>query len=141
MWPRVPLLARTRPNGGAGSFGRAHPPGQFRVRASSGTRIGVHYEQGHPCLLTPRALSRNWHTSIRGTRALADVHAAIAYYLRHREQVRAYLSRRKEQAEALRAKIEAERPRPSHEELLARRRAAENENAAATIMGEPIKPG
>ena len=55
------------------------------------------------------------------TLALADVHAVIAYYLRHRDVVRAYLKRRDEEAETLRLKIEAERPRVSHEELVARR--------------------
>jgi uncharacterized protein (DUF433 family) len=60
---------------------------------------------------------------------LADVHAVVAYYLRHREEVRAYLKRREEEAERLRAKIEAERPRVSREELLARQRAKEKANA------------
>jgi uncharacterized protein (DUF433 family) len=60
---------------------------------------------------------------------LADVHAVIAYYLRHREEVWAYLKRRQEEAEALRAKIEAERPRVSREELLARHRAREKADA------------
>jgi uncharacterized protein (DUF433 family) len=55
------------------------------------------------------------------TLELADVHAAIAYYLRHRDEVRAYLKRRAEEAEALRAKIEAERPPLTREQLLARR--------------------
>src|SRR5947199_6438800 len=59
------------------------------------------------------------------TLVLADVHAVIAYYLRHRDEVRAYLKQRAEEAEALRAKIEAERPRVAREELLARRSARE----------------
>jgi uncharacterized protein (DUF433 family) len=63
------------------------------------------------------------------TLELADVHAAIAYYLRHRDEVRAYLKRREAEAEALRAKIEAERPRVSREELLARRTAREKADA------------
>jgi uncharacterized protein (DUF433 family) len=63
------------------------------------------------------------------TLALADVHAVIAYYLRHRDEVRAYLKRREEEAEALRAKIEAECPPVSREELLARRSAREKGNA------------
>ena len=53
----------------------------------------------------------------------ADIYAVIAYYLRHRNEVRAYLKRREEETEALRAKIEAECPRVSREELLARRSA------------------
>jgi hypothetical protein len=59
------------------------------------------------------------------TLVLADVHAVIAYYLRYRDQVRAYLKQREEEAEALRAKIEAEHPRVTREELLARRGASE----------------
>ena len=55
------------------------------------------------------------------TLALADVYDVIAYYLRHRDEVRAYLKRRKEEAEVLKAKIEADVPRISREELLARR--------------------
>ena len=74
---------------------------------------------------------------VRGydTLLLADVHAAIAYYLRHRDVVLAYLKRRKQDAEALRAKIEAERPRISRDELLARRSAPEN--AGAPTSPEP----
>lgn len=63
------------------------------------------------------------------TLELADVHAVIAYYLRHRDEVRDYLKRRAEEAEALRAKIEAERPRVTREELLARRSAREKDHA------------
>ena len=55
------------------------------------------------------------------TLVLADVYAVIAYYLRHRDEVRVYLKRRAEEAAALRAKIEAEHPRITREELLARR--------------------
>ena len=78
------------------------------------------YENG----MTPEDMVRAYDTL-----ALADVHAVIAYYLRHREEVRAYLKRRAEEANALRAKIEAERPRISREELLARRSAGETANA------------
>src|SRR5436853_1202022 len=51
---------------------------------------------------------------------LADVHAVISYYLRHRDEVRAYLKGREEEANAQRVKIEAERPRVSRAALLAR---------------------
>jgi len=63
------------------------------------------------------------------TLGLADVYAVIAFYLRHRDEVRAYLKRRAEEAESLRAKIEAERPRVTREELLARRRARGTDRA------------
>ena len=53
--------------------------------------------------------------------ALADVHSVIAYYLRHRDEVRRYLKRRAEEAQSLREKIEAERPRVSPKELLTHR--------------------
>ena len=78
------------------------------------------YENG----MTPEDMVRAYDTLV-----LADVHAVIAYYLRHRDEVRAYLKRRVEEAEALRAKIEAERPRVSREELLARRSAREKDHA------------
>jgi uncharacterized protein (DUF433 family) len=44
------------------------------------------------------------------TLQLADVHAVIAYYLRHRESVGTYLQRRRAEAEALRGKIESGQP-------------------------------
>jgi hypothetical protein len=73
--------------------------------------------------MTPEDLVRAYDTL-----NLADVHEAIAYYLRHRAEVDAYLARRREEAAALQAKIEAERPRISADEVKARR---EDSNAAA----------
>jgi uncharacterized protein (DUF433 family) len=78
------------------------------------------YENG----MTPEDMVRAYDTLV-----LADVYAVIAYYLRHRDEVRAYLKGREEKAQALQAKIEAERPRVSQEELLARRRARKKDNA------------
>src|SRR5436309_12301210 len=96
------------------------PP--LRVDEGGGMRVGKsrisldlvveQYENG----MTPEDMVRAYDTL-----ALADVYAVIAYYLRHREAVRAYLSRRGEEAESLRAKIESERPRVSRQELLGRR--------------------
>ncbi len=54
---------------------------------------------------------------------LADVYGVIAYYLRHLDYVRAYLTDRARSAADLRARIEAELPsRDFRERLLARRR-------------------
>ena len=52
---------------------------------------------------------------------LADVYAVIAYYLRHRDEVRSYLERREREAAALRTEIEAKHPPVTRAELLARR--------------------
>ena len=41
---------------------------------------------------------------------LADVYAAIAYYLRHKEELDAYLKRRREEATELRQEIEGRQP-------------------------------
>ncbi len=79
------------------------------------------YENG----MTPEDIVRVYDTLV-----LADVHDVIAYYLRHRDAVRAYLKTREAESKALRAKIETERPRISREALLARRSAIENANAS-----------
>jgi uncharacterized protein (DUF433 family) len=80
------------------------------------------YENG----MTPEDMVRAYDTL-----ELAEVHAVLAYYLRHRDEVRVYLKRRQNVAEGLRAKIEADRPCISREELLARRSATEKANAPA----------
>src|SRR5271165_1291334 len=104
------------------------PP--LRVDEGSVVRVGKsrisldlvveQYENG----MTPEDMVRAYDTLL-----LADVHAVIAYYLRRRDEVRAYLLRRKQEAETLRVKIEAERPRVGREELLARRSAREKDHA------------
>ncbi len=68
--------------------------------------------------MTPEDMVRTYDTL-----ALADLHGAIAYFIRHRDEVRRYLKRRRGEAEALRAKIEAAQPPVTCEELLSRRRA------------------
>jgi hypothetical protein len=75
--------------------------------------------------LSPEDMVRAYDTLV-----LTDVHAVIAYYLRHRDAVRADLKRRAAEAEALRMKIEAERPRISREQLLARRGPTESLGAS-----------
>ena len=55
--------------------------------------------------------------------SLADVYSVIAYYLRHKTEVSAYLHRRQEQAATVREEVERRFP-PSdiRERLIARRR-------------------
>ncbi|CAN5669358.1 hypothetical protein BH23PLA1_BH23PLA1_28860 [soil metagenome] len=78
------------------------------------------YENG----ATPEAIVRAYEPLV-----LADVYAVIAYYLQHRDEVGAYLNRRAEEAESLRATIRSGRPQVSREELLARRRAGKTNHA------------
>ena len=78
------------------------------------------YENG----MTPEGIVRAYDML-----ELGDVYAVIAFYLRYREEVRAYLKRRDEEADLLRAKIEADRPNISREELVNRQSARETENA------------
>src|SRR5690242_3680884 len=99
----------------------AEPP-PLRVDEGGAVRVGSgrisldlvveQYENG----MTPEDMVRAYD-SLR----LADVYATIAYFLSHRDEVRAYLKRRGEEARALRAKIEADCPRVSRDELLKRR--------------------
>jgi uncharacterized protein (DUF433 family) len=78
------------------------------------------YENG----ITPEGMVRAYDTL-----ALADVYAVIAYYLRHRDEIRAYLKQRQAEAEALRTRSESEHPPLAREELLARRSAREKVHA------------
>ncbi len=107
----------------------AEPP-PLRVDEGGAVRVGKtrisldlvveQYENG----MLPEDMVRAYDTL-----ELADVHAVIAYYLRHRDEVCVYLKRRENEAESLRRKIEAERPCVSREELLTRQSAGEKENA------------
>jgi uncharacterized protein (DUF433 family) len=107
----------------------AEPP-PLRVDDGGAVRVGnsrvsldlivEQYENG----MTPDDLIRAYDTL-----ALADVYAVIAYYLRHRDEVHGYLKRRGEEAGALRATIEAGRPRVSRDELHTRRNATEKADA------------
>jgi uncharacterized protein (DUF433 family) len=64
---------------------------------------------------------------------LADIYAVINYYLRHREEVEAYLERRELEAAEIRAKWAALHPQDGlRERLLARRKAAESD-----VKGRP----
>jgi uncharacterized protein (DUF433 family) len=103
---------------------RVDEGGAVRIGQS---RIGLdtiieQYENG----MTPEEM-----VSAYDTLRLADIHAVIAYYLRHREAVRDYSIQRRAEAEALRAKLEDERPRITRAELLARRMAGGKDHAPA----------
>jgi hypothetical protein len=52
--------------------------------------------------MKPEEIARGLYTL-----TLADVHGALAYYLRHRDEIDEYLRQREEEAEALRRQIEA----------------------------------
>ncbi|MDX1945711.1 MAG: DUF433 domain-containing protein [Pirellulaceae bacterium] len=77
------------------------------------------YENG----MSPEDLVRAYETL-----KLAEVHAAIAFYLSHYDEVSAYLAKRKEEADSFRQQIEEARPKISREELESRR-ARENDVA------------
>jgi len=78
------------------------------------------YENG----MTPEEMVRAYDTL-----QLADVYAAISYYLRHCDEVRAYLTRQQEEANQLEAKIESDRPSVMREDLHARRSTREKTDA------------
>jgi uncharacterized protein (DUF433 family) len=77
---------------------------------------------------TPEEIVRMYDTL-----KLADVYAAVAYYLNHRQEVQAYLAERDMEAAKIRAMIEANQP--PREEIRARleaRWAALGKNHAQT---------
>lgn len=113
----LPLLAELPPL-------RVDDGGAIRVGRSRITLdlIVEQYENG----MSPEDLVRAYNTL-----NLGEVHAVISYYLRHRDEVRTYLTRRAEEAESLRVKIEAERPRIARVELLARSCDSEKAHAPA----------
>ena len=121
-----------KPNGPAQEICLHVDPPPLRIDDGGVIRVGKsrisldliveQYENG----ATPEDMVRGYDTLV-----LADVYVVIGYYLRHRDEVRAYVERRQVAADALRAKIEAEHPRVGPEELLARRSAAEKDHASA----------
>jgi uncharacterized protein (DUF433 family) len=110
---------------GTMSLSVAADPAPIRVNAAGvavvgGTRVPLdtvvsYYEGG----ASPETIVERFPTL-----ALGDVYAAIAYYLRHKEQVAAYLAERRRVAEGLRAEAERRFPPKELKERLQRRRAA-----------------
>jgi uncharacterized protein (DUF433 family) len=81
------------------------PP--LRQDASGALRVGSSRVLVEPVIrafqdgTTPEAIAQRYPTA-----TLADIYAVIAYYLRHRQEVDAYLAERKQQAQAVRQRIE-----------------------------------
>ncbi len=70
------------------------------------------------------------------TLGLADVYAAIAYYLRHKDELDAYLRARREEAARLRQEIEARQAgQPGLREKLESRRDRQEQDHAAPCGG------
>ena len=67
------------------------------------------------------------------TLKLADVYATIAYYLRHRQEIRDYLEDRERRAEVIRQSFQAQQPEMSEirRRLTDRRSITGNGNAAS----------
>ena len=77
---------------------------------------------------TPEAIVQSYDTL-----KLPDVYAVLAYYLAHQAEVDAYLARRDQEAENLRARIDATQPSSPdlRERLLRRSKTREDERAPA----------
>lgn len=93
---------------------KAHADGSIRV---SGTKVFLEiivyaFNRGEQ----PAAI----HDAYPGV-PLSDIYATIGYYLRHREEVEAYIERRQAEARRIREEVEAKLGRgPTREELLKR---------------------
>jgi uncharacterized protein (DUF433 family) len=70
---------------------------------------------------TPEAIAQRYSTA-----TLADIYAVISYYLRHREDIEAYLAEREQRAEQVRQRIESQQGDLAdlRSRLLARQRLA-----------------
>lgn len=93
--------------------------GQTRVTLDA---VVEEYDRG----ATPEDIVRAYDTL-----SLADVHAVIAYYLQYRDEVRAYLQWRQQVTSELREEIERQSTPLTRSELIARRAAREQSDAAA----------
>jgi len=72
---------------------------------------------------TPEVIAQRYSTA-----TLADIYAVISYYLRHREDIKAYLAEREQRAEQVRQRIESQQGDLANlrERLLARQHSASN---------------
>jgi uncharacterized protein (DUF433 family) len=69
---------------------------------------------------TPEAIAQRYPTA-----TLGDIYAVIAYYLRHRDEIEAYLSEREQRSQEVRQRLEAHQGNLAdlRERLLARQRS------------------
>ena len=105
---------------------RAEAP-PLRRDTSGGLRVGnsrvllelvIHaFEDG----ATPEAIAQRYPTA-----TLADIYSVLAYYLRHQEEISAYLAKREQKAEDVRKRIESQQQDLAElrQRLLTRQRAA-----------------
>jgi uncharacterized protein (DUF433 family) len=103
---------------------------EFGVIRIGDTRLSLdvlldHYLQG----LSAEAIADGYQDVV----TLADVHAALAYYHRHRDEVELYLQRRRQETEAIYRQIETlQPPRPEFRQtLLDRQRNLDNGHATS----------
>ncbi len=85
------------------------PP--LREDSSGGLRVGdsrvllelvIHaFEDG----ATPEAIAQSYPTA-----TLADIYSVLAYFLRHQEEIGAYLAQREQKADEVRRRIESAQP-------------------------------
>lgn len=103
----------------------------------SGTRVTLDtliyfYQQGHT--------AEQLHDGFPGV-PLADAHAVIAYYLRHKDKVDGYLAERLRTAEQRRQEFEAQHPpRPIRPELLSKLRGARERNEQSSPESPRAEP-
>jgi uncharacterized protein (DUF433 family) len=114
-------------------------PLPLRVEEDGGIRVGqsrIHLElviEWFEAGQSPEAIVEG-----HDTLCLADLYAVIAHYLKHKDEVKAYVARRDREAEELRMQLEAEGiSRPGfYQELLARRARMRNGDAPAADRRE-----
>jgi uncharacterized protein (DUF433 family) len=98
---------------------KREPNGAVRLRGTRVSLDSVVWTYNEGC--TPEEIVQEFPTL-----ALADVYAVIAFYLRHRDEVQAYLEQQERDAEEIRRQIEELCPPDGfRERLLARQRALE----------------
>jgi uncharacterized protein (DUF433 family) len=95
---------------------KREPSGAVRIRGTRVSLDSVVWTYNEGC--TPEQIVQEFPTL-----ALADVYAVIAFYLRHREEVQAYLEQQERDAEEIRRQIEELCPQDAFRERIRTRQA------------------